>query len=91
VDNKIISLANKTDNGMMQTPENALLDALETVRSGEWKGSGKILILSLGEGDNNDEYNVGFIQAGLKMSQCVTLCEASKMRFLSYMGYIPDE
>ena len=33
-------------------------------------------------------YEVSFVQAGMKMSECLTLCEISKSLFLEQMNYI---
>lgn len=82
----IISLGEKTGDAKMQSPEQALRDALnEFGEGGCFEGRKKILILSLDDAEG--EYIVNFIQAGMKMSQCVSLCEVSKTIFLKEMNY----
>jgi hypothetical protein len=85
-DDKVISMANKTGNAMMQTPEQALQVALTDIgKHGAFKEGKKLLILAL---DDNEQYSVSFIQAGMKMSECLTLCEVAKTIFLTKMEYI---
>jgi len=83
----VISLAKKTNDGTMQTPEQALKDCLDNLigKHGAFEKGKKILILSL---DDDDGYNISFVQAGMKMSECVTLCEISKTLFLEEMNYL---
>jgi len=88
-DKKIINMAKASNNGTLQAPEQALNDALEAIGTqGAFKNGKKILILALDEGENQDQYAVSFIQAGMKMSQCVSLCEVAKTIFLNEMGYV---
>jgi len=83
----IISLGKKTGDAAMVSPEDALKDALKEYEEGGcFEGGKKILILSVD--DSNEEYNVTFIQAGMKMSECLTVCEVSKAVFLKQMGYV---
>ena len=86
-DGKIISLAEVADSGMHRSPETMLVEALEEVRNGSRSNRKKMLVLTVDE--ENDSYIINWMQAGMKMSQCLTLCEVSKMRFLTDMGYIP--
>lgn len=83
----IINMANATGDGTLQSPKHALEDALKSIgEHGAFKSGKKLLILALDEGDG-DEYSISFIQAGMRMSQCVALCEAAKTVFLDEMGY----
>ena len=84
--NNIISLSIAADSGMHRSPETMLLEALEAVRSGSWSNRKKMLVLTVDE--ENESYIVNWMQAGMKMSQCLTLCEVSKMKFLVEMGYV---
>jgi hypothetical protein len=84
--NDIINLANKTNDGTKQSPEQALSTALDDLgKYGAFEKGKKLLILAL---DDTDGYSVSFIQAGMKMSECLTLCEVAKTLFLSEMEYI---
>jgi len=83
----VISLANRQNDATLQSPEQALREALKDIgQYGAFKEGKKLLILALD--DNHDDYNVSFIQAGMKMSECLTLCETAKIIFLEQMGYI---
>ncbi len=83
----IIRLGDKTGNAEMQDPVELLKDAIkEYEEGGYFEGREKLLILSLD--DKEGEYSVSFMQAGMKMSQCVSLCEVSKAIFLKKMNYI---
>ena len=85
--NDVISLGGKTGDAFMVSPEQALKDALkETENGGCFEGRKKILILSLD--DTNGKFSVNFIQAGMKMSECISVCEVSKAIFLKDMNYI---
>lgn len=86
---KIISLAQKTGDASFQTPEMALKDALDDIgKRGAFKEGKKLLILCVDQGEKEDKYEVSFIQAGMKMSECLALCEVGKTLFLEQMEYI---
>lgn len=38
--------------------------------------------------DTQENYSISFIQGGMKMSECVGLCETAKAIFLREMNYI---
>ena len=85
----VINLSDVTGDAGMSSPKQALEDALKEIESndvGGFKNCKKMLILALNEDD--DQYVVSFIQAGMKMSQCLTICEVSKTIFLTDMGYL---
>lgn len=85
----VINLSKITGDAGMSSPKQALQDALKEIEAndiGGFKNCKKVLILALSEED--DQYIVSFIQAGMKMSQCVTICEVSKTIFLTDMGYL---
>jgi len=83
----VTKMIDKTNNAFMHTIEDALNDAIKSVgKEGAFKDGKKVLILALDETDSN--YSISFIQAGLKMSECVGLCETAKTIFLSEMNYI---
>ena len=82
----VVSMARAASNGTMQTPEQALQDALNDIgKNGAFKNGKKLLILALDESD--EKYQISWIQAGMKMSQCVALCEIAKSLFKEDMGY----
>jgi len=82
----IVRMSEKLGDGTFQTPEQALQDALDNIgKHGAFESGKKILILAL---DDDGKYNISFIQAGMKMSECVGLCEIAKTLFLTEMEYI---
>lgn len=83
---KVISMALKHEDGTLWSPEDALKQALDDIgKNGAFKEGKKILIIGL---DTDNQYDISFIQAGMSMSECLTLCEVAKTAFLKEMGYI---
>ena len=90
-DNKLVSLADRLNDSTLATPETALHEALQDIGTrGSFKSGKQLLILALDRGDDNDMYSISFRQAGMDMSECITLCEIAKTIFLTEMNYIPD-
>ena len=82
----LISLSEKTNDATLRPPMQALEEAIKHCQEGGLlEGRRKILILSLD--DANGEYKVNFIQSGMNMSQCLTVCEVAKAVFLAEMNY----
>jgi hypothetical protein len=52
---------------------------------GAFKQGKKLLILALD--DTDGMYNISFVQAGMKFSECIVLCEAAKQTFLRDMRF----
>lgn len=75
---------------MVRSPEQMLEDAISIIRDKEdnshFKKANKMLIISVNTKNNN--YEIGWMQAGMKMSECISLCEVAKMKFLSEMAHI---
>lgn len=87
MNDKVISLANKTGNGTMQSPQQALEEAMRCIgKEGAFEEGKKVLIIALD--DTTGSYRTNWIQAGMKMSECLTLCEVAKVTFLEEMNYI---
>jgi hypothetical protein len=84
----VIDLSAKTSNGHFRSPA-ALCDDAKEHFQGPLDSHKKALILSVDEEDG--DYSVSFQQAGMKMSECVALCEVAKTLFLKEMNYIPDD
>jgi len=83
---EIINLSKITGDAGMQSPKQALEDAISEIgQRGAFMNGKKLLILGL---DDDGGFQVSFIQAGMKMSECVSLCEVAKTIFLSEMNYI---
>lgn len=83
---KVVSLSKITGDAGFDSPEQVLRDAIKEIgRRGAFENGKKLLILAL---DDNNQYSVSFMQAGMKMSECVTLCEVAKTIFLREMEYI---
>lgn len=81
----IINISKKSGDASMQTPVMCLEDAIKEFEEGSIKDYKNVLVLAL---NDDGEYSVRFMQAGMKMSQCVTLCEVAKTIFLTEMEYI---
>lgn len=89
-DDKIVSLANKANNSIMQSPLQALEDAISSIgKEAAFKDGKKLLIIALD--DTDGQYKTNWIQAGMKMSECLTLCEVAKISFLDEMNYVNVE
>jgi len=65
-----------------------LHEAISRVENGEDFQYKRAVLLLLDKED--DTYNVGFMNAGLSMSECISLTEVAKTQFLNEMCYIPD-
>lgn len=84
-------LGYKLQDATLLSPRDALEDALESIgkeNEGAFYKGKKLLILAL---DEDEGYDISFSQAGMKMSDCITLCEVAKTVFLRNMGYLPSE
>lgn len=65
--------------GKLWTPLDALISAIDEIGNrGAFKEGKKLLVLTV---DQQSGYEVSFVQAGMTMSECLTLCEVSKMVF----------
>ena len=86
---KISKLSDKTRSAFMHTPKEALQDSLEHIgKNGAFKEATKLIVLCLD--DTSGNYNVNYVQAGMKASECVGLLEIAKTLFLTEMEYIPE-
>lgn len=83
----VINISDHSGDGGMQSPVMCLEAAVKDFDGGVLQDYKKVLILALN--DNDGEYSVKFMQAGMKMSQCMALSEVAKTIFLTEMGYIP--
>ena len=82
----IVSMGEKNNNGMMLSPGVILREAIKDIgENGALKNGKKVLVIALD--DTDGQYELSWYQSGMKMSQCVALCEISKARFLEEMGY----
>ncbi len=85
-ENNVVSMADAACDGTLWSQRQALECALEDVgKNGAFKKGKKLLIFALDESDG--DYSVSFVQAGMKMSECVALCEVAKSVFLREMNY----
>jgi hypothetical protein len=85
---KIFDLVSHSENARHWSPEDALTDALRCIKENDGafnKDLKKVLIIAID--DNMDDYNIGFIQAGMKMSECLAACNIAQAKFRKYMGY----
>lgn len=81
----IIHLSEKLQDARLWSPEQCLLNALETLK--EEPRFNKVLILFLNDQDeqnpdgNNNPYDVSWSQAGMSLSECVSLCAVGQQLF----------
>lgn len=80
----VVFMADKKGDARLWSVEDALRDALEDVKEGKRKAA-KVLVLFLN--DEDGAYDVNFVQAGLKASECIALCAVSENMFKQDMGY----
>lgn len=87
-DNKVISMADRSDSGLIRTPKDSLEKALRFIEEeqGVWKDAKKILIICLD--DNEMNYEIEMLQAGMKSTESVCLMRVAETMFLCDMGYI---
>jgi len=64
--------------------EQVLEDALSDIRAGKSKAK-KCLVILLDDNDGN--YDVRYVQAGMRSSQCIGLLAVTQRIFLDGMGY----
>ena len=83
---KIESLSKHTNDGTMRSPEQCLQDCLKDIgKHGAFTNGKKILVLCLD--DTTGGYAVSWAQAGMRMSECLALCDVGKQLMLSEMEY----
>ena len=63
----------------------SLYEAMDAVQNDVFPAN-KAVVLLLDDSDGN--FNVRFVNAGMKMSECVVLAECGKMQFLQDMGHV---
>ena len=90
-DKPIVSLAEFHNNGKLDTPKRLLEDALKRVDQEDniIGRSKKLLILAIDEDEG--DYDVGFMQAGMKMSECIALMRVAEQIFLEQMNYTTSQ
>ena len=71
------SLSEHTNNGKLRSPEQCLKECLEHIGElGALKDGKKILVIALD--DTKENYQMNWYQAGMKMSECISVCEVAK-------------
>lgn len=94
-ENDYVTLAEEKEDGTLWTPADALVSALGDVGDKDvntaFRTGKKLLILALNEGDDRTHYDVSFIQAGMRLSECISLCSAAQIVFLKQMNFIDPE
>jgi hypothetical protein len=80
----IIRLDKKANTGNRSVKQ-LLQDELDEWKHWEDSPPDKAIVLYLSE--NNGNYTIRWSQAGMKMSECISLCELGKDRFKEEMGY----
>lgn len=86
----VINMTDATGDATKRDIKQTLESAIEDVgKYGAFEKGKKVLILALD--DTSEGYDVTWVQGGMKMSECLTLCEVAKTLFLSEMGYLNFE
>lgn len=89
----IESMSKYTGDATLRSPRECLEDCIKDIEQekGAFMNGKKLLVLCLDDQDGN--YCISFSQAGMTMSQCLTLAETSKSIFLREMKYnlFPDD
>jgi len=84
---KIIKLADAAGNAKMWSPEQMLEHSLNEARpGGGMEEANKALVLFLT--DIDEDYKVGYIQAGMSCSEILALVEVTKTILLKEMGLV---
>lgn len=87
---KIISMSERANNAKLTTPEQLLETALEEIRSGgQLSKVNKMIILHLD--DTDCAYHVGFLQAGMLLTECNNLCDYAKTIIKGIMGFYNND
>lgn len=86
---KVINIGKKINNSFFTSPMQALQDSVKRIetKDGAFAGNKYVLVLALDRGEDENEYSVSFVQAGMRMSDCAMLCEIAKSVFMEEMGY----
>ena len=84
VKNNVLDLGKITNDAAFSEPRRLLMDMADDLESGKLSYN-KIAVLYLD--DTNGNYNARFSQAGMSMSQMISLCEIIKMMCLKEMGF----
>ena len=87
-EDNVVHISKFSNNGELRGPKELLEDALAKVNDGVFDGMSKMIVLTVDESD--DQYKVYWMQSGMKMSECITLCEIAKIDLLQKMNYIPE-
>lgn len=78
-------MADKKHDGRLWAAEDALRDAIVQIQQGKRDPKDKVLILFLNDRDGN--YDVDYVQAGLRASGCANLCNFGNSLFKRDVGY----
>lgn len=83
---KVIDMSAALNNGTLRTPKGALEDAIADIgEHGALKSGKKIIIISLD--DTEGQYSANWYQAGMKMSEMLSLLEVAKQIVLQEMNH----
>jgi len=84
---KIINLATKLNDGILQSPMMCMEDCLENDigKRNAFKNGKKLLILCLDDTDGG--YDISWCQAGMKASEMLALSQVFNKQIMEMMGY----
>jgi len=80
------SFGRETGQGNLMTPLETLEDVKDSIgKQGALEHGKKMMVICLDDTDSN--FSISWFQCGLTMSQCISLCEVAKSKFLKEMNY----
>lgn len=81
-DDRVISLAERANDGRMETPEQLLERILDRIRAGEVPAKKAVILLL---DDSDVQYDAYWAIAGMFLSEAVALCEFGKASMMREM------
>lgn len=84
---KTVTRLDQVANTGHRTVKQLLEDELERWNSPEWKDEQRPKAIILYLDDTSEQYQVGFAQANMEMSECVALCDVANAVFKKEMNY----
>lgn len=85
----VINMSKKADNAMMWSPKQLLEDTISDIENEDieiWSKCKKIVVIALYD-EEEGSYDLSFKQAGMKVSEIISLLDISKSEFKKLMGF----
>jgi len=86
---KVVHMGIRKHDGTMLTPQTTLdLAARDLEEGGDWHGCKKVMVIFLD--DSEGDFDVGWRQSGMKMSECLALLKVAEIKVLNQLGFISE-